>query len=82
MSLLSSRSALYSKPYDSRNAPWWKKSSPIHVSVIGAWGEIALTAGCGLMPAMVARKPGYDTPSAPTRPLLSGTFLSSHSTVS
>ena len=45
-SLLSSRSALYSKPYDSRNAPWWKKSSPIQVSVIGAWGEMALTAGC------------------------------------
>ena len=57
-SLLSSIAPAYSKPYDSRNAPWWKKSSPIHVSVIGACGEIAFTAGCGLMPAIVARKPG------------------------
>ena len=34
------------------------------------------------MPAIVARKPGYDTPNTPTRPLLFGTFLISQSTVS
>ena len=35
----------------------WKKSSPIQTSIMGACGEMALTAGCGSMPAIMARKP-------------------------
>ncbi len=65
-----------------RNAPWWKKSSPIQVSVIGACGDTALMAGCGVMPTISVSQPGYEMPSAPTRPLFPRTFLSSQSIVS
>ena len=66
----------------SRNAPLWKKSSPIHTSVIGACGLTAFTAGSALIPAIIARNPGYEIPSTPTLPSLFGTCFSSQSIVS
>ncbi len=44
-----------------------------------AWGETALSAGCGSSIAIAASHPGYDTPVIPTRPLLSGTLRTSQS---
>ena len=43
---------------------------------------MALSAGCGLTPAIPASHPGYDTPITPTLPLLFGTFFTSQSIVS
>ncbi len=60
---------------------WWK-SSPSHMSAGDAWGEMAFSAGCGSRAPMIVVHPGYEIPSMPTRPLLSGTFASSHSMVS
>jgi hypothetical protein len=43
---------------------------------------MAFTAGCASIPAIIERKPGYEIPYTPTRPLLLGTFFSSQSIVS
>src|SRR5271165_4131579 len=52
------------------------------MSAGGAWGEAALSVGCGSSKAMTVSQPGYEIPSMPTRPLLPFRFLTSQSIVS
>jgi hypothetical protein len=66
----------------SQKAPWWCTSSPMNQSACGACGETALRAGCEPTSDVAAKKPPYEMPHAPTRPVLRETFFSSQSMVS
>ena len=65
-----------------RKAPFWNQSSPIHPSTMGFIGTATFSAGCGLTSPIRGRKPLYEMPMMPTRPLVSGTFFTSQSIVS
>ena len=54
----------------------------MNMSAQVACGETAARAGWGSTMARVARKPPYEIPQVPTRPLLPGTLFTSHSMVS